>query len=165
MATKLKETLDSFFAAAEQRLAGLKRGSDEYNTELSAIEAELGQLDGTRIAEIDRASQARLDALMRGARKATIEQAAHRIVSEIAIKGCHAALLPTVIARLDTEQRGDDLVVVVNDEAGKKSTMSLEDLADEFRATPALRPVVRSSTADAEGHARRVAETLGRTVH
>lgn len=153
---------EQFLEEAAQRLVGLQ--GDAKAVELRKIEQELTALADAEIGEIQRSGPARVQALQQTVRRLTRESAATEIITRIRRPGVSVDLLmPTVLARLDVEEREGDFVAIGKDASGRP--MSLEALVGELRATPALAPLIAGASPEEKAaHARKVAETLGVTT-
>jgi Skp family chaperone for outer membrane proteins len=81
----------------------------------------------------------------------TVDSAASRIASEIAVPGSADVLIPHIRNRLSVEQRDGKFVTVVKDAEGKMSASSLDDLKNEFIGNPAYAPVIVGSKASGGG--------------
>lgn len=151
---------EKFLQQAQQRLARLLPGSEEYRREFAAIEAEMDPLIAAEVEQASKEGRASIDSLADDYARLRREHEARTIIQAVA--GEHAAvlLMPHVLERITVEQRDSEWVVTILDAQGKPT--NLEGLRQEFAANSAFAPLLRGeSEAEKAAHARRVAEVLG----
>ena len=150
---------ERFLENAGNRLAGLHGAARE--AELGKIKSELEPLVEAELEEIRRNGAKRVEALRSTLQRLTRENAATEIIARIRRPGISADLLmPTVLARLEAQEHEGNFTAVGKGASGEP--ISLDALAEELRATPALAPFIAGTTAEEKAaHAARVRETLG----
>jgi hypothetical protein len=152
---------ERFLAQAEQRLAKLAYGSEEYAAELDRLRKEMEPLISAEVAEHDKQRGAELARLSADHDRIFIEHAARDICGDIGLPGHGDALLPHVSSRLAVKREDGKAVLVVLDREGKPSSATMDALKQELRETQAFKPVLRDAVADEARHQRLVAEMLG----
>lgn len=159
--------------AVEERIATLKEEEAKWasrdaerataeTAERERINRETDARIASAVVEQDAKHQANIKSLQEDYRCIRTTNEARRICSEIAVHGHEVVLLPHVSSRIAVERHDGEWAVVVKDEDGKPSALTLEQLKDEIRRDPALRPVIRGASApETEAHARDVAIAKG----
>jgi hypothetical protein len=148
---------EKFLQDAGRRLVGLE--GEARTAELAKIEQELQPLVDAELEEIRRTGRGQVEALQGTIRRLVRESAAIDLVARIKRPGIATELLmPTILPRLDVEERDGEFTAVGK---GPNGPLTLEALAEELRATPALAPLIAGASADEKAaHARKVQETL-----
>lgn len=141
---------------AERREAQKRAKAAEEAAQLAAEEAAR---KGGDVAALEKSWQEKLAkreaelseqiAKMSGAVTAmTVDAAASRLASELAVEGAAPVLLPHIRARLAAEERDGQYITVVRDSAGKPSALTTEELKAEMSSNPAFARVIAGSKAN-----------------
>jgi hypothetical protein len=148
-----------FLPEAERRLQGLE--GEARAAEVAKIEAEMVPLIAAEVAEAERSYQTRIEGQRRTIERLMRQSAATDLVMRIRRPGIEPHVLAAlVLDRFELKEEGGEFSVVTKGANGEP--MSLEALAEELRATPALAPLVAGSSPEERvAHERKVAETLG----
>lgn len=141
---------------AERREAQKRAKAAEEAAQLAAEEAAR---KGGDVAALEKSWQDKLArreadlsdqiAKMSGAVTAmTVDAAASRLASELAVEGAAPVLLPHIRARLAAEERDGQYITVVRDAAGKPSALTVDELKAELSSNPAFARVIAGSKAN-----------------
>lgn len=146
MDAKIAELLDEKKAEQEKRRKAAQKAAEKDGD----IEALRKSFDEEK-AKLQEEFSGQLSQANNWVREMTVDSAAMKMASELAIEGSAELLLPQIQRRLGVEVRDDRPTVVVLDENGKPSAKSLEDLGKEIAAKPANAPIIVASRSTGGG--------------
>lgn len=140
--TAKKKARDAISAAEQAQMESAKKGNDtealhksweeKFNSRETEMQDHIGKLTSTIV-------------------KLTSGQAASQIASEIAVQGSANVLLPHIERRLSTENRDGVPNIVVLDNEGQPSAMTVAELKKEFQNSASFAPLIVGTKANGAG--------------
>jgi hypothetical protein len=137
-----KKARDAISAAEQAQMESAKKGNDtealhksweeKFNSRENEMQDHIGELTKTIV-------------------KLTSGQAASQIASEIAVQGSANVLLPHIERRLSTENRDGIPHIVVLDNDGHPSAMTVSELKKEFQNSASFAPLIVGTKANGAG--------------
>jgi hypothetical protein len=138
----LKEKLDAKRLAEQATLEAAKKNGD-----LQAIEDSWA----AKYNDLETNSKTSTDGLQSVINNLTIGSESSRIASELALPGSAEVLLPHIKSRLSVEIVNGQPVTRVLDKDGKPSALSIKELTEEIRMTPAFAPIITGVKSNGAG--------------
>lgn len=134
---------------AEEAAARIAEEAAKKTGDLEALEKSWGG----KLTKAEEGYKATIAAQQKAIEGLTIGAAAKDIAAEMAVQGSASLLERVVRDRLSVEMGEDGPKIRVMDANGKPSALSLDDLKNELRGDPALKPIITASKANGGGAA------------